>query len=110
MDELLRLGAELYAEHGNQPCLARRRTDSALQLRSAEALEKSSVHGSASQRAQRSTVGIRQNRLAPKLADDAAKARGNFIKRCAPGNALPNLRSAGAPAPVCRHNPLSYYP
>src|SRR5258706_87027 len=111
MDELLRLSAKLHAEHGNQPRLARRRTDRALQLRSAEALENSSVHRSAVQRPQGSTVGIRQNRLAAKLADDAAKARCNFIERFVPGNALPNLRSAGALARVCgSRNPLRSYP
>src|SRR5258706_7619534 len=96
MDELLRLSAKLHAEHGNQPRLARRRTNRALQLRSAEALEKSAVHGSAVQRSQGSTVGIRQNRLGAKLADNAAKARGDLIERFIPGNPLPSLCSAGA--------------
>jgi hypothetical protein len=67
MRELLRVRAQLHAEDGFQPRLARRGTDVAGQLRGAKAMKESPVHRSAIERTQRAAVGIRQNGFTAKL-------------------------------------------
>src|SRR5258708_912132 len=91
MPELLRLGAELYAENGLQSRLAGGRAKCSVQLRCAQAVKESAVHGSAIERAQRAPVGIRQDRLTAKLGRDRAPATRDLIESLIPRNALPNL-------------------
>src|SRR5258706_275186 len=55
--KLFRLGAELDANHRFQAFLAGGGADAALQLRSAQTVEETAVHGNAVKRAQRSSLG-----------------------------------------------------
>src|SRR5271166_6122928 len=55
-------------------------------------MEKSPVHRSAVECRYSSSKGIRQNRLAAKLARDRAKPRRNFVQRLIPRDAPPRLR------------------
>src|SRR4030081_2812469 len=91
MPELLRFGAEFYSENRLQSGFAGRRANCPIQLRRAQAVKESAVHGSAIERAQRAPVGIGQDRLTAKLGRDRAPATRDLIESLIPRNALPNL-------------------
>ncbi len=97
MRKLFRLGAELNANHRLQAFFACRGADAALQLRSAQAVEETAVHGSAVERAQRASVRVGQDRFAPVFGNDPAQAMRNFVKSLVPGDALPNSRRDSRP-------------
>jgi len=121
MPELLGLSPQLYSKHGFQPCLASRRTNRALKLRSSQAMKKPVVHRGAVQSPKRSAVRIRQNRLAAKFGGDRTKASRNLVKRFVPGDAPPGLfvwemivrdrvLNRWSEAPLPRHRPLCSNP
>jgi hypothetical protein len=70
----------------------------ALQLRSAQAVEESAVHGSAVERAERASVRVGENGFAAVFGDDTAQAMRNFVESLVPGDALENLAGGGARA------------
>src|ERR1700674_5479965 len=51
-------------------------------------MEKTPVHGSVAQLAQRATVGKGKNCLAAEFSDNALQPCGNFVESLVPGNAL----------------------
>src|SRR3954463_12090759 len=61
-------------------------------------MKESPVHGTAIERTQRPTIGIRQNGFAAKLCGDSAEPRSNFIERFVPANAFECLSGVGAVA------------
>ena len=105
--KLFRLGTELDANHRFQALFAGGGADAALQLRSAQAVEETTVHGSAVERAERASVGVGQDGFGAVFGDDTAQAMRNFVESLVPGNALPDerghsLRGDGRPRPSMR--------
>src|SRR5438270_8461197 len=92
--EGLRLGTQFAANHRDERVAAGSGTNRAIQLRGAQTMEKSLVHGSVVQHPQRSTVGVRQNRLRTKLVACRGEAGVDLIKRLRPCDALKILRIA----------------
>src|SRR5258708_20504374 len=86
--KLFRLGAELDANHRFQAFLAGGGADAALQLRSAQAVEKTAVHGSAVERAERAAVRVGQDGFGAVFGNDPAQAMRNFVESLVPGDAL----------------------
>src|SRR5208282_2546109 len=88
MRKLLRLGAELDANHRFQAFFAGGGADAALQLRSAQAVEETAVHGSAVERPQRASVRVGQDGFAAVFGNDPAQTVRNFVQSLVPGDAL----------------------
>src|SRR5208337_1705616 len=98
--ELLRLGAELDANHRFQALFAGAGANAALQLRGAQAMEETPIHGSAVERAQCASVGVGQDGFAAVLGNGPAQAMGDFVEGLVPGNAPKRtLWSGGRPRP-----------
>ena len=76
MRKLFRLGAEFDADDGLQAGFAGVGADGALQLRSAQAVKETAVHGSAVERAESASVGIGQDSFGAVFGDDAVEAVG----------------------------------
>src|SRR5580700_5321351 len=86
MLKLLRLGAQLHSGHRFQPGFASRRADRPLELRGAQPMKKSPIHRRPAQHRQRSAIGIRQDRFAPKLRYNLLEMRGDLVEGFVPGN------------------------
>src|SRR5205085_5970111 len=68
--ELLRLGAQLLSQNGNEGVAAGGGADGAVQLRGAQAMKEAPVHGSVIQLAQRAAVGVGKDRLGAEVIRD----------------------------------------
>ena len=88
MHKLFRLGAKLDANHRFQAFFASTGADAALQLRSAQAVEETAVHGSAVERAQGSAVRVGQDGFAAVFGNDPAQAMRDLVESLVPGNAF----------------------
>ncbi len=86
--ELLGLGAHLDSVHRLDPEPARGRTDVALQLRGAQPVKETAVHGAVIQRAERAAIRIRKDRFAAELSRDLTKTIRDLIEGFVPCDPL----------------------
>ena len=84
-----------HAEGGRQRGAPRGRTDRAVQPRCAQSVEEAAVHGGAVERAQRASVGVREDGLGAELGCDASELSRDFVEGFVPGNPLEIARIAG---------------
>src|SRR5208282_1642706 len=98
MRKLLRLGAELDANHRFQAFFAGSGADAALQLRSAQAVEETAVHGSAVERAERASIRVGQDGFGAVFGNDAFEPLRDLLQGFVPRDALKNLAGGGARA------------
>src|SRR5262249_22946424 len=87
--ELLDVGAYRCADRRGPTCLARRRTDGAIEERRAEAMKEAPIHRRALQQAHRPGIAVRDDRLRTfGRRGDGAEARRDGVERLVPGDAL----------------------
>src|SRR5260370_30095346 len=86
--KLFRLGTELDANHRFQAFFAGGRADAALQLRSAQAMEETAVHGNAVERAQRSSVRGGQDGFGAPFGSGPAQTLGHLDESLVPRDAF----------------------
>jgi len=77
--ELFGLGAEFDAEDRFQAFFAGVGTDGTLQLRSAQAVEETAIHGRAVERTERASVGVGQDGFGAVLGDGGSEAICDFV-------------------------------
>src|SRR5258708_7698300 len=85
--ELLRLGAQLAAQHGDQRVTAAAGANGAVELRGAQTIKKSVGHTGKTQDAHVAGVGIRKNGLRSELTGDFAEAGYDLVVSFVPGDA-----------------------
>ena len=85
--ELLGFGADLAAKHGDEAGLPGGRTNGAVELRCAQAMEETAIHRGIVQRSQGAAVGKRKNCLRPEFLGDLAETRHDLAERLIPGDA-----------------------
>src|SRR6266481_4350454 len=86
--KLFRLGTELDANHRFQAFFASGGADAAFELRSAQAVEKTAIHGSTVERAERTSVRVGQDRFGAIFGNDLAQATRNFVEGLIPRDAF----------------------
>src|SRR5260370_20881068 len=100
MRKLFGLGAKLDPNYRFKAFIAGSGADAALQLRSAQAVEETAVHGSAIERAERAAVRVGQDGFGAVFRNDLAQSMRNFVESLVPGDALKSSRwSDGRPRP-----------
>src|SRR5260370_4024858 len=98
--KLLGIGAKADANYRFQAFLAGSGADAALQLRRAQAVEETAIHGSAIERAERAAVRVGQDGFGAVFRNDLAQSMRNFVESLVPGDALKSSRwSDGRPRP-----------
>src|ERR1700675_3410191 len=82
--KLFRLGTELDANHRFQAFFASGGADAALQLRGAQAMEETPIHGGAVERAECTSVRVGEDGFGAVFVSDPAQALRNFVESLVP--------------------------